>query len=354
LTGGFLRFPARFAVIAVTLLLPTIGKGVDSFRRGKGTITAAVLAALSLGVCAVLPGSVPVVTVVVPAAALLLAVVLRLRERLRIAAVVLGVVGAAVASLPLLGLSRVERVTTAEPAWPEARGSHCLYTPAVESQLHGFLAQRAFYSRLWPAGYFNLNDGLTLARTSAPVSNRRLEEHLSQVDRGPTHRWWLDTLAARWVLMAPGRTPEEMRPVRQRGGLVLLHNLQALPEVTLAASPPVGEGAWQGVGGRIGLAREPARLRASLTCDRQSWAWVSLPPVRGWRWWLDGQPVRLAQGPGIVQCLPVPAGQHRLEGRYSPPAVVPATVVSLAAVLLLAWLALRARGELPARGREQV
>jgi hypothetical protein len=45
--------------------------------------------------------------------------------------------------------------------------------------------------------------------------------------------------------------------------------------------------------------------------------------------------VDLEQGPGIVQYLEIPAGQHRLEGRYRPPGLLPAVLVSSTAVFMV-------------------
>ena len=79
-----------------------------------------------------------------------------------------------------------------------------------------------------------------------------------------------------------------------------------------------------------------------MTPDR-AWLWISLAPVRGWRWRLDGRPVELEQGPGIVQYLEVAAGSHRLEGFYMPPAHYLSTIFSGCAVLVVFVLMARKR-----------
>ena len=76
-----------------------------------------------------------------------------------------------------------------------------------------------------------------------------------------------------------------------------------------------------------------------------AWLWVSLAPVTGWRWRLDGSPVELEQGPGIVQYLEVPAGSHRIEGRYSPPMQLETVVVSVCAVVAMLIGLARRRNE---------
>jgi uncharacterized membrane protein YfhO len=79
---------------------------------------------------------------------------------------------------------------------------------------------------------------------------------------------------------------------------------------------------------------EANRLSATTVAKQNGWLWVSLAPVQGWSWRLDGVGVELEQGPGIVQYLEISAGRHRLEGRYRPPGLLPAALVSAAAVLM--------------------
>jgi uncharacterized membrane protein YfhO len=80
----------------------------------------------------------------------------------------------------------------------------------------------------------------------------------------------------------------------------------------------------------------------TISTPTEGWMLLSLAPVSGWRWRLDGRPVELEQGPGIIQYVRVPAGDHRLEGRYRPPMYMVTTVFSGCAVLVvLAGLAVR-------------
>ena len=51
---------------------------------------------------------------------------------------------------------------------------------------------------------------------------------------------------------------------------------------------------------------------------------------------LDGERVDPEQGPGIVQYLAVPAGAHRLEGRYRPPGLPAAGFVTVLAGVVVA------------------
>lgn len=114
----------------------------------------------------------------------------------------------------------------------------------------------------------------------------------------------------------------------------LLRNLDALPEVSLADRPPDPNFKWRRAGEVKALELEANRCDVTTIASRAGWLWISLAPVQGWRWRLDGVEVELEQGPGIVQYLEVPAGRHRLEGRYRPPGLLPAALVSTAAVLI--------------------
>ncbi len=122
--------------------------------------------------------------------------------------------------------------------------------------------------------------------------------------------------------------------VREKGGMQLFRNLNALPVLSVADGPPHPQEPWRQGGEVTGLELEANRCTATTVAQQNGWLWVSLAPVQGWSWRLDGVEVELEQGPGIVQYLEVPAGRHRLEGRYRPPGLLPAALVSTAAVLM--------------------
>ncbi len=93
--------------------------------------------------------------------------------------------------------------------------------------------------RLWPVGYLNLEENLTLARTDAPVANRRLASHIATTDEGPVRRWWLDSLAAEWMILPAGEAlPVATEEVASRGGMRLIRNHAALAVLSLADHPP--------------------------------------------------------------------------------------------------------------------
>ena len=114
----------------------------------------------------------------------------------------------------------------------------------------------------------------------------------------------------------------------------LFRNLKALPVLSAADGPPHPHEPWQKGGEVTGMELEANQLSATTVTKQDGWLWVSLAPVQGWRWRVDGREVALEQGPGIVQYLEIPAGRHRLEGRYRPPGLLPAALVSTVAVLM--------------------
>jgi hypothetical protein len=335
MTGGLVRYPSRFALIGLALLLPFVGKGVDEWLAGKGTWLAAAVSGVTLVVCAM--GSHPWRWWVagIPAALMLVAAFTPSMKRLRGAVLVAGIVGMVTTGLPLLELRPARDLWVSAPTWPEATDGARVYTPAPAADVMRWLATGLGPRRLWPVGYLNLEEGLTLARTDAPVANDHLAEHLAIADEGPSRRWWLDVLAARWVILPTAEAPPEaMEVVRENGGMQLFHNLNALPVLSVADDPPHPHEPWHQGGEVTVLELEANRCAATTVAEQNGWLWVSLAPVQGWRWRLDGVEVELEQGPGIVQYLEIPAGRHRFEGRYRPPGLLPAALVSIAAVLM--------------------
>ncbi len=70
----------------------------------------------------------------------------------------------------------------------------------------------------------------------------------------------------------------------------------------------------------------------------------------GWQAWVDGRPVRLYGANGMLQAVPVPPGEHRVDLRYRPWSVVLGGTVSAITLLgmsLWALLAVRSRPGAP-------
>ena len=345
LTGGLVRYPSRFALIGLVLLLPLAGRGADDWLAGRGRWVAAAASGMTLVACVVSGHPLRWWVAGAPALLMLIAALAPARRALRAAALVTGVAGMVVAGLPLIGLRPVYDIRAAQPTWPEAVDSGRVYVPTPAEDVMPWLASGLDARRLWPVGYLNLEEGLTMTRTDAPVANRRLASHIAITDEGPVRRWWLDALAAEWIILPDGDSlPEGMEQVASRGGMRLLHNHEAMPVAWLADQPPEPDHP----GSRVGEVTETTLARntcsITATAPTEAWLWVSLAPVNGWRWQLDGRPVVLEQGPGIIQHLRVSAGSHHLEGRYRPPMHLYTTVFSGCAVLVvLAGLARRRR-----------
>ncbi len=74
----------------------------------------------------------------------------------------------------------------------------------------------------------------------------------------------------------------------------------------------------------------------------------------GWRAWVDGQPARILRANVAFRAVPVPAGEHRVEMRYRPPALILGIALSvLTAAIALASAAAIALGRRRRRAREQ-
>jgi len=331
-TGGMVRYPSRFAMVGLAVLLPVVGRGAEDWIAGRGRTLALVISALTLAVCAV--GSHPWRWWVAgaPAVLMFLAALDPRRRWLRWVVLWAGSLALIGAGLPLVDLRPVAELRAAEATWPEAGDGERVFTPTPAGDVMGWLASGLEPRRLWPVGYLNLEEGLVVARTDAPVANGRLAGHLAITEQGPVRRWWLDVLSARWVILPDGDgLPEKMEEVRSKAGMRLLRNLDALPVVCLVEDRPDPEMAPRVIDDDLTWSLQANRCEVSLDAARHGWLWLSIAPVEGWRWTLDGQKVELAQGPGIVQYLEIPNGRHRLEGRYRPPALLPSALVSVIA-----------------------
>jgi hypothetical protein len=330
LTLGLVRYPARFALLAVAVVLPVVGPGWMRFASGEGRRLGVVLALAALALCALRPTPMGWLAAGVPALVLLAASLGEHRGWLSGAAVAAGVGGAVLAGWPMLELRPSEAVTRRATAWPEATGGR-LYTRPESENVSRWLAAGGAAARLWPVGYVNLGTGVELVRSHAPVLNHRLVEHLAEIDRGPSARWWLDAASARWLLLSDAPEIEGLEVEVRRRGLILVRNRRSLATVATSLGPPDPRRPRRALSGMVSLRRSPSAVHAVTRTHREGHLWVSLAPVAGWRWWLDGKEVRLAQGPGILQWTPLPAGVHRLDGRYRPPLLLPASVVSVLA-----------------------
>ncbi len=345
LTGGLVRYPSRFALIGLVLLLPLAGKGADEWLGGRGRWPAIVISVLTLLACVMTGHTLRWWVAGAPALLMLIAALMPTRRSLRAAALVAGLAGMVVAGLPLIGLRPAADIRATQPTWPEAVDGGRIYVPTPAEDVMPWLASGLGARRLWPVGYLNLEEGLTLTRTDAPVANRRLASHLTITDEGPARRWWLDALAAEWIILPKGKgLPNGMEEVARRGGMRLLRNHNAMPVMWLSDRPPDPERPGSSIGEVTEQALNGSACSMMVSAPTEGWISLSLAPVSGWRWHLDGRPVELERGPGIIQYLRVPPGKHHLEGRYRPPMHLLTTVFSGCFVLVvLAGLAVRRR-----------
>ncbi len=332
ITGGMVRYPSRFAVLAVFCLLPFIGTGAETWLGGGGRVPALILAGLSLALVPLAGGALGVLLVVLPAGVLTLAA-LRAGRALRWIALVVGIGAAVVAGRPLLGLAPPR-----ETPWPwaEMESAGRVYTPPTGPRLRAWLGAEPSRWRLWPVGYTNIRAGVSLVRTEAPLAHRALMEHLVAADAGPAGRWWLDTLAARRLLVLgrPG-AGGDLVPLASQRGVWLLDNRRALPEAVLWSGPPrPGVSLAPGV---VAYSRpSPSAVEVAVAAGGATRLSLALPPLRGWRWTVDGRPTAPVYGPGILQVVALGPGTHRIEGRYRPPGYpVTAAVSGLGLVVLI-------------------
>jgi hypothetical protein len=287
LTGGLIRYPSRFALVGLALLLPFVGRGADDWLEGQGRRLAVVLATLTLAACTLTAHPWRWWVAGVPALLMLMTAFMPVRRSLRLAVLVTGAVGVMVAGLPLLGLRPVREVAAEASAWPEVTDRMRVYAPTPAEDVMQWLAADLQNRRLWPVGYLNLEDDLILARTDAPIANARLASHIAVTNEGPARRWWLDALAAGWMILPAGEgLPDGMVETASRGGMRLLRNHRALPVVSLADRPPDPEQEQNSIGEVRALKLDGNSCSATFVVPEVSWAWISLAPIRGWRWLL--------------------------------------------------------------------
>ncbi len=273
-----------------------------------------------------------------PAAMMLAGAASHALRGVRLAALIGGAIGTVIAAVPLLGLQPIASIVDQGPLWPEAEDGGRIYSPAPSEDTMRWFASGMEPRRLWPVGYLNLVDNLVVVRTDSPVANERLIQHLEMADRGPESRWWLDMLGAQWViLLESSGVPENMESVRVRSGMRLLRNRQAAAVVNVTHEVPRTDITLEPNGRADEVVLEGNGCRAVLDAARDGFVWVALPPVRGWRWMVDGARVNLEQGPGIIQYVPMRRADTCLSAAYRPPGIAAAAATSVAAMIVVVF-----------------
>ncbi len=326
LTLGLVRYPSRLVFPAVVMLAPAAAAGL---RTGRRTVLLGVIAGVTaLGLAAGSAASVAETTLqalvaascgvapLAPWAALTGALALGPRDVSH-----LGLERTASApDVPCLAPQREQpgrlftvQLTRTQFAWAEK-------SPRVRGDALGW-------------GYVALEDGREMVRTFGPLASRRLAEHLAEADRGPAGRWWLDALAAPWL-----QAHHELHgfPVVCRDdGLVLARNPNAWQEVSVVRAIPAPGSPPEPAGVVLAATTREDRWSRHVKLDRDGVLLWSATPDPGWRFEVDGQPVGARSGPGILQGIPVDAGEHTVTARYRPPGLLPGGLISLASVVLL-------------------
>jgi hypothetical protein len=334
LTHGMVRYPGRLLFVAVVALAPAAAAATTRLVWPRRR--AAIAAVLCLVVGLALLGK--PFEVAVQAAA---------------TGVVLAGPGSAAAALAaavaLAGRSVGELHLGRSGAPPQAaclaaqRGAGRVYAVPTSRQQFAWIAA-APVPRMTALGYgyTPLHDGRRTVRTFAPLQARALAEHLARADAGPVGRWWLDALAAsRLVAHHPvAGFPEVCRAWE----FAVFDNPAAWREVQVVRAMPSPNElplpAGEVLASDDGDAVRRWRVAAAGTGALLLW---SATPDPGWRMTVDGVPADVRRGPGILQGIPVPAGEHTVEARYRPPGLVAGSIVSIASLVALLFLARRGR-----------
>lgn len=334
LTQGMVRYPGRLLFLAVVALAPAAAAAATrlSWPRRR----AAIAAVLCLVVGLALLGNPLEVAVQAAATGVVLAGPGSAAAAL-LAAVALA--GRSVGNLPL-----VSNGAPPPPACLKAQLGHgrVYAVPASRQQFDWIAVAPVARANALGWGYTPLRDGRHTVRTFAPLQARALAEHLARADAGPVGRWWLDSLAAgRLVAQHPiAGFPELCRA----WDFAVFDNPAAWPEVQVVrAMPSPGEPPLRGGTVLTDENSDTARRWQVEVGDAGGLLLWSATPDPGWRAAVDGVPVSVQRGPGILQGIPLPAGEHVVEARYRPPGLLAGSAVSIASLVALVFFGRRGR-----------
>lgn len=332
LTRGLLWYPGRLLFVAVAALVPAAASLVgEAGRRFRAAAAVAVLV-LAGGLVAGGPGLEMAVQATCAVAAL--------GGPVPALAAALGSASLGSTHLMALELSHLA-VPALDPclAAPSAEGGRWLSFPPSREQLAWVEAEPLPRQRALGWGYWGLWDGRPMARTFAPVQSRRLAAHLARADAGMDGRWWIDSLAAPWLV---GQRELSAFPRLCRGPAgTVLRNPSAWPQAwVVTAIPAPGErpvvcGAIVQEGGGGHVARWRVRVDAA-----HATLLLARSPDPGWHFAVDGRRAPVTPGPGILHGVAVTAGEHVVEAAYRPPGLVVGLALSLLCSLVwvgVAW-----------------
>jgi hypothetical protein len=357
LSRGLLRYPSRFAVVALTVAVPLVALGGERLlddRRRWPAVAAALLAVMTAGLVRA-PWALGVVAVTALAAGM---TALWPRPRgWRVALLAVAVLLLLVDGIALLGLAPTADAAAARPVWTGAPENERIHVPRPTGGRFDWVLGPRARRRAWPLGYLNRIDGLTVTTTPAPVVPARLETHLRHADSGPAGRWWLDALACPWVVLPTVQELPDLEPVAVWHGVWLHRNERAWPVLGRAAELPEPGVAPRWLGGAEVTAHGPEHLELVVDGAAASWLVVSQTPLPGWRWRVDGVVTTPESGAGIVHGIRLEPGRHKVEACYLPAGVRLGGCLSLlafaalAASLRISWRPSAVRSQVSSRDR---
>jgi hypothetical protein len=111
------------------------------------------------------------------------------------------------------------------------------------------------------------------------------------------------------------------------------HEVALGAEAGRGVSPPVAEAGRAEI-----VARRSDRLTVAVTAAQPAVLVVTESYDPGWRAWVDGAAVPVWRANAIFRGIPVPAGDHRVEMRYRPPAAAWGAAASVLGVALAGLL----------------
>ncbi len=340
-TGGLIRYPSRFAVFAVLGLALAAASGLSQWLRGGGRLLTAGIAVLTVAATLEAP---PLAAACGAAlAALLLAAAAWPSARwLRLASVGLSLVAAMIVSWGLLEPWPAAQVRALGSPWQEARGHGRVFVPLPDPPMRRRLGAEPRLRGPWTVGYTNLPAELATVRSDAPLEHAAVAS-LEQHAEGPRERWWLDVAGARWVVLPGSTTSSGLVPVRSEDGLWLHRNPSAWPLELLVTAPPRIGSRPSVAPGVVTVVRGPGRLLVATNCEAETELAVSLAPLKGWTWRVDGRVQEAVAGPAVLQRLQLKPGSHTVEGYYRPALLGIGAALSVIAVVLLLALAVVTR-----------
>lgn len=334
LTQGMVRYPGRLLFVAIAALAPAAAAAAGRIAWPRRR--AALAAAMCLAVLLALRGNPIEVAVQAAATGFVLAGPASTAAALVAAAALTG------RDVGALRFGQAGRPAAAACLEAQSGRGRVYAVPTSRRQLDWLAPDPVARMTALGFGYTPLRDGRRTVRTFAPLQARALTDHLAPADAGPGGRWWLDASAAdRLVAHHPvAGFPELCRAWE----FAVFDNPGAWPEAQVVRAMPAPGTAPERAGSVHDDQRgdDARRWRVAVEGGNAVLLWSSTPDP-GWRFAVDGVRSAPTRGPGILQAIELPAGEHLVVARYRPPGLVVGAAVSALAALLLALMLRRSR-----------